>query len=301
MSVLVRSAGECSQKKMYIATNAEVASLPSAFTDGSMASGSVEVVEMASNRHVEIRARFINTTVTLRLLNSRLTVGVRMPDEFTESLRTRNQLCGQKHLLLPAVKPKSTDSLDSGENNGEIPRRRHYTHSNARQKCKKIMCNTSRKIAQKPHSKTKKPASAKLKNTQADIAQLILSKQAAKPVLVPKKRQKRGKEQKHRRCSQFKHKGNFKICFDTCVSDLVNFGRMNLTLIKNWLNNNSLPDDSSSLDYGNDVVPLISSDCSNTVAQNANRSNSSGLKLASSSIFSLFSYFLYFIVLYLQM
>ncbi|XP_008935443.1 PREDICTED: hemojuvelin [Merops nubicus] len=89
---------ECIDQKVY---QAELDNLPAAFEDGSTNGGerpggsSLAIRELSPGRHVEIRARYIGTTIAVRQAGRQLSFSIRAAEEVAEAFPQEQdlQLC----------------------------------------------------------------------------------------------------------------------------------------------------------------------------------------------------------------
>lgn len=89
ITVLIKEHKNCAEQRMYVATSDQ---LPGAFVDGSSITGSVFVVEVEQDRHIEIHARYIATTIIIRRVARYLTFAIRLPNQLV-SASSNQQLC----------------------------------------------------------------------------------------------------------------------------------------------------------------------------------------------------------------
>ena len=110
ITVLIKAAGQCAGQRHYVATSGR---LPGAFSDGSSAVGSVEVVEAEPGKRVEIRAGFIGTTVIIRQVARYLTFAIRIPEEHMIGVSSRTQLCVQGCPANHQIVQEAENALDA--------------------------------------------------------------------------------------------------------------------------------------------------------------------------------------------
>ncbi|CAK8694431.1 unnamed protein product [Clavelina lepadiformis] len=197
ITVLIKSAGKCTGGGKLVYTASSHDGLTGAFNDGSTTSGSVAIFELVPKRHVEIRARFIGTTVIIRQVGRYLTFAIRMPEEYLHGLDSHSQLCvdgcprqhqisSEKHIEKlrknhdktksnPADRPTKATSKDTHDNeknarsplvlhdptpaNAEKtnPNKMYFTEEEARVKCKKIILAATEAQQQKTSELERKP------------------------------------------------------------------------------------------------------------------------------------------------
>nr|CAB3265549.1 repulsive guidance molecule A [Phallusia mammillata] len=160
ITVLIKEAGKCAGRRHYSATSK---SLPRAFTDGSVSTGSVNIKEVRAGKHVEIEAKFIDTTVIIRRVGRFLTFAIQMPEEFVHGIGSQTQLCvvgcttsekisPSQHLETitdgkkePETTPSEVNELETGLELLAPPDKtvkgteRMFTELEARKKCKEII------------------------------------------------------------------------------------------------------------------------------------------------------------------
>ncbi|KAK7115524.1 hypothetical protein V1264_001373 [Littorina saxatilis] len=87
LTVIVKSNGECGSEH-YHTYQAQTDSLPSAFEDGNTSigpHGSVQVVEVEANRHIEIHVHYIATTIVVRQIGRYFTFAIHIPQSINEN------------------------------------------------------------------------------------------------------------------------------------------------------------------------------------------------------------------------
>ncbi|NWH87070.1 RGMC protein, partial [Aegithalos caudatus] len=98
LTIIFKNMKECIDQKVY---QAELDNLPAAFQDGSVNGGSrpggssLTIRERIPGRHVEIRARYIGTTISIRQAGRQLSFSIRAADEVTRAFPEEQdlQLC----------------------------------------------------------------------------------------------------------------------------------------------------------------------------------------------------------------
>ena len=117
-------------------------------------------MEVDPGKHVEIRARFIGTTIIIHLVGNHLTFAIRMPQEIVDGLASNKQLCvigcptHDRIELPPTAAAPVTDRKTLSKRDGQVPskrakdhsfkmpgRGRVYTEEEARLKCKQVLLN----------------------------------------------------------------------------------------------------------------------------------------------------------------
>ncbi|NXK96295.1 RGMC protein, partial [Formicarius rufipectus] len=94
LTIIFKNMKECIDQKVY---QAELDNVPSAFQDGSVDGGarpggaSLAIHELVPGRHVEIRARYIGTTISVRQAGRQLSFSIRAAEEVAGAFSEEEQ------------------------------------------------------------------------------------------------------------------------------------------------------------------------------------------------------------------